>query len=90
MDIRLTCSRTGRASTQNRSRHTTGKTLWGREVFHTRLTDNRTQCGRDCSDWLHMGTRELRDVMTDSNLCQHCLSSMRILASTLTQREGEK
>lgn len=79
-ELRLTFSRTGRAAVQTNRQHSTGESLWGREVFHAKDPDAdlpTTYCGRDCSDWFDMGARSREETISDFHFCKRCAAALR-------------
>lgn len=67
------CSAKPRPSVQKGAK---GHQWWLRDVFHLRETPdaNKTLCGRDCSEWLSMDSREKDEVKKDHHCCKRCVA----------------
>ena len=67
------CSNVPRASSGSAARrHTSGATLWGRDVFHASGANGKTACGKLSGDWLTIGTKPVSEAVADTNFCQRC------------------
>jgi len=61
------CSARPRPSVQN-NRNRFGSQWWRRDVYHLRGDEDRTLCGRDCSEWLVVGDVD----KIDHDCCTRC------------------
>lgn len=67
--FKLVCSHKTRARTGSGGRD---NQHWKRDPFHLSRGDGLTLCGRDCSEWLKMDDRPIREAISDPNCCSRC------------------